>query len=207
MVPAVTVSEHTYAAERIGWMRHGTSQDGEQRPRAHARPETDLSDRGRAEACATAEQLRVYRPSVVIASSLRRAAATAELVAEALGVPLVPGVEDIVEWRAPTCVLGVAPDDYPPEYRRWRAQRENQPHIALPGGESPAQFCERAERARSVARRYAEQFGPGPVIAVSHQLLIGAVAAHRDGLHQPGDVFAAATRFRLAAAGVWWAEI
>lgn len=204
-MPALITSDHP--AMRIGWMRHGTSHDGEQRPRAHARPDTELSERGRAEALAAAEQLRDQTPSVIITSSLRRAATTAELLAEELGVPLVTDVEELVEWRAPTCVLGVAPADYPPEYRHWRAHRENQPHTALPGGESLVGFSERAEHARCVAHRYAEEFGPGPVIAVSHQLLIGAVAAHRGGVHQPADVFAAATQFRLAPATVWWTGI
>lgn len=204
-MPALTKNDHPTPVPQIGWMRHGTSQDGEQRPRAHARPDTELSERGRAEAVATAAQLRAQTPSLIIASPLRRTAITAELLADALGVPLVADVGEIVEWRAPDCVLGVAPEEYPPQYRHWRENREQRPRSALPGGESLSQFNERAARAAQVVRGYAERFGPGPVIAVSHKLLIGAIAAHHTGIHEPGAVFTHATSFALAPASVWWA--
>lgn len=200
---ALTVGDQP--ALRIGWMRHGTSLDGEQRPRAHARPDTDLSEGGRAEAVAAAEQLRAQSPSLIIASPLRRAAITAELLSDALGVPLIADVGEIVEWRAPACVLGVTPEEYPPQYQHWRENRAQRPHSALPGGESLSQFNDRAARAAQVVRGYAERFGPGAVIAVSHKLLIGAVAAHHTGIVEPSAVFTHASSFALAPASVWWA--
>jgi broad specificity phosphatase PhoE len=184
------------------WMRHGTSHDGLRRPGAHARPDTPLADIGHAQALAAAGRLRAAGPALVVSSPLRRARATAELLATALPAPLGLAADDLAEWRAPDCVLGLGPENYPPPYRHWRALRIRQPELALPGGESVAEFARRADRARRDVRRLVEDIG-GPLVVVSHRVLIGAVAALDAGMIEPGAVFTAATACALAPAGVW----
>lgn len=205
------------------WMRHGTSLDGHRQPTAHARPDTPLADLGRDQTRAAADLLRALRPMLVLSSPLPRARATAELLADALPAPLGPALDDLAEWRAPDCVAGLTPDQYPPAYQQWRAQRTDQPDLALPGGESLTAFTARATRARQIVDDIASGLahdlaravdgdaapdaapdGAGTVlVAVCHRVLIGAVAALHRGICDPGAVFTAATAFRLAPAR-WW---
>jgi broad specificity phosphatase PhoE len=200
------------AADRYApvlWMRHGTSVDGEQHPRAHARPDTPLSDRGHHEALAAADRLRAVNPVLIVPSPLPRARTTAELLAHALAVPLHPALDVLREWQAPDCVLGVGPEQYPPQYTAWKTQRHRRTGTALPGGESLEDFYARARAARDTADLLAESVTGlgGPVVIVSHQLLIGAVAAITTcaaaGEPTVAAVFTAATRFRLDPA-FWW---
>ncbi|WNV86683.1 histidine phosphatase family protein [Umezawaea sp. Da 62-37] len=191
------------------WMRHGTSIDGEQRPHAHARPDTPLSDHGRDEALAAADRLRMVNPVLIVSSPLPRARTTAELLAHALAVPLLPALEVLREWQAPDCVLGLGPEQYPPRYTAWKTNRHRRIGTALPGGESLEDLHTRARAARDTADLLADGVTGlgGPVVIVSHQLLIGAVAALTTcapaGEPTVAAVFAAATRFRLDPAS-WW---
>lgn len=187
----------------ILWMRHGTCDDGLCRPEAHARPDSPLTIAGIVEAELTAYEMRRrhWYPALVVPNSLRRARQTAAVVARTLGVRLAQPVTAFAEWRAPDCVLGRAPAQYPPEYRAWREHRAHQPDVALPGGESLRAFADRAGHAITIARDLAAQHPP--VLIVSHRLLIGAVAARRLGYQQPADIFHLASDFRLGPAHLW----
>ncbi|MGH8964995.1 MAG: histidine phosphatase family protein, partial [Actinomycetes bacterium] len=57
----------------ILWMRHGTSVDGLQRPTAHARPDTPLSDQGRVEVHRATAALAKFEVGRVLSSPLPRA--------------------------------------------------------------------------------------------------------------------------------------
>lgn len=201
-MPDLTSNTRPADVGAVLWMRHGTSHDGLHRPRAHARPDTALADVGRDQVLAAAIPLRAATPALVVSSPLPRARATAELLADALHAPLGPMLTDLAEWRAPDCVLGLAPDNYPPQYQRWRVLRAQQPETALPAGESLAAFTRRGDRVRCEIHQLAYETG-GPLVVVSHRLLIGAVAALDTGILDPGAVFAAASAFTLAPAGVW----
>lgn len=185
------------------WMRHGTSDDGLCRPGAHARPGSPLSIGGAVEAELTADELRNHRwqPTLIVSSPLRRARQTAAIVVGALDARLVEPHGAFAEWRAPDCVLGRSSHQYPPEYVAWREQRARNPDSALPGGESLRVFAERALEATTTAHDLAAEHGP--VLIVSHRLLIGAVAGLHRGYRHPADIFNYASDFRLAPAHLW----
>ena len=185
------------------WMRHGTCDDGLCRPGAHARPGSPLTIAGAVEAELTAHELHKYcwQPALVTSSPLRRARQTAAIVAGTLDTRLAEPISTFAEWRAPHCVLGRTPRQYPSEYITWREQRVHNPDSALPGGESLRAFAERAFQAATVAHNLAPE--NGPVLIVSHRLLIGAVAALHHGYQHPADIFGFASNFRLAPAHLW----
>jgi broad specificity phosphatase PhoE len=187
----------------VRWMRHGTCDDGLCRPGAHARPESALTIGGAVEVELIARELRGHRwqPTLVAPSPLRRAYQTASIVNGIFGAHLVQPVATFTEWQAPHCVLGRTAAQYPPDYLIWRDQRARELDRALPGGESLRAFAERAIEATDIARDLAAE--NGPVLVVSHRLLIGAVAALHRGYRRPGDVFGFASDFRLAPAHLW----
>ncbi|MFC3520153.1 histidine phosphatase family protein [Streptomonospora nanhaiensis] len=184
-------------------MRHGTCEDGLNRPQAHPHPDSPLSVRGAIEAETAAHSMRSrYEPPVlVIPSPLRRARQTAAIVASALGARLGAPIGAFTEWTAPTCVLGRTPEEYPGEYRAWRNQRAQDTRCALPGGESLHAFSTRAQSAATIADDLVS--GHGPVLIVSHRLLIGAVAALHLGSRDPVAVFESAKGFRLDPSHLW----
>ncbi|CAM2815348.1 Fructose-2,6-bisphosphatase [Saccharomonospora xinjiangensis] len=98
-------------------------------------------------------------------------------------------------------MLGLTPNQYPPDYITWRQQRADNPDSALPGGESLRAFAERALEVSTIAGDLATEHGP--VLIVSHRLLIGAVAALHLGYRHAADIFSYATDFRLAPAQLW----
>jgi len=185
------------------WMRHGTCDDGLCRPGAHARPGSPLTIAGTVEAELTARELHKHRwqPALIASSPLRRARQTAAIVACASDTRLAEPNSAFAEWRAPRCVLGLAPSQYPPDYITWRQQRADNPDSALPGGESLRAFTERVLEAATIADDLATQHGP--VLIVSHRLLIGALAAVHRGYRHPADIFGYASDFRLAPAQLW----
>lgn len=187
----------------VMWMRHGTCEDGLQRPAAHARPGSQLSVHGQREAELTARELRSSRAAfaLVTSSPQDRARQTAAVVARALSTRLGEPFDTFGEWRAPDCVLGLAPHEYPAAYLDWRDRRDVEPDSALPGGESLNAFANRALDAIALAATLTAEHGP--VLIVSHRLLIGAVAAVHGDLRRPADVFRSACKFRLPPAHLW----
>lgn len=185
------------------WMRHGTCHDGFSRPGAHARPGSPLTVTGTVEAELAARELREHgwQPALITSSPLRRARQTAVVAADALGASLAGPIDASAEWQAPYCVLGRAPGQYPPDYLTWREQRERDTDSALPGGESLRAFAERAAEATTIAHDLATEHGP--VLIVSHRLLIGAVAALHQGYRHPAEIFRYAKGFHLGPTHLW----
>ena len=143
------------------WMRHGTCDDGLCRPDAHARPASPLTIAGAVETLTTARVLaeKARKPALIVTSPLRRAQQSGAIVADALGVRQLPPIPAFTEWRAPTCVLGLGPDEYPANYRVWRTERGSAPDSALPGGDNLRAFAERAAVAAALAHGLAEDNG------------------------------------------------
>lgn len=192
---------------RLLWMRHGTCHDGLCRPGAHTRPGSPLTIAGTVEAQLAARELHNHRwqPALIASSPLRRAQQTAATVAAALNASPAEPICAFAEWRAPHCVLGLAPSQYPPDYIAWRHQRGHDPDSALPGGESLRAFADRTLEAATTAHDLATEHGP--VLIVSHRLLIGAVSALHHGYRHPADIFGYASNFRLAPAHLWAATV
>lgn len=193
----------TPTAPRVRWMRHGTSVDGLCRPDAHAHPGSPLAIIGAVEAEAAATRIVAEHPEPgkILTSPLRRARQTAAIVSAAAGHTTADPLSVFEEWRAPDCVLGLAPVDYPHDYQMWRAVRARYPTSALPGGESLQAFATRAAKANATAQALADEHRR--VLIVSHQVLIGAVAATVNGIRDPAEIFAYAVGFELAPAGTW----
>lgn len=188
----------------VTWMRHGTCADGLLRPGAHARPDSPLAVRGQSEVAFTARKLAESRrqPVLILCSPLRRAVNSAWIVARTLGdCPVLPPDPLLAEWAAPDCVLGRFPEQYPPEYVDWQRIREADPESSLPGGESLAALLDRAARARARAHEIAAQ--QGHVLAISHRVLIGIVAALAAHVTDPALAFQRARRFNLPPAAAW----
>lgn len=190
----------------VTWMRHGTCADGFHRPDAHARPRSLLTRLGARQAERAAQTLRTSEMTdgVIASSTLLRARSTARIVSELAGLTLAPADSTFDEWRAPTCVLGRSPTQYPDAYVEWRKRRAKDPRSALPGGESLVEFHGRARRALTAAELLAE--ADTPVVIVSHRLLIGAIAAISAGADDPVAVFDHARLFELRPAETWTHE-
>lgn len=183
----------------ILWMRHGTCADGYQRPDAHARRTSLLTRRGARQVTQTAQTLTTAGDAIA-SSTLVRARSSARIVAEHTGLILLRAHSVLDEWRAPTCVLGRAPAQYPDAYEDWRLRRGQHPDEALPGGESLTAFRDRALEALDTAERLAHDHGQ--LVVVSHRLLIGAVTALCSGTHDAAEVFEAARTFTLEPAAL-----
>jgi broad specificity phosphatase PhoE len=125
-----------------------------------------LGSRGRQQAAQVAERLAAAsEPAVVYASPLRRAWQTAEVIADGLGLPVVP----LPAVREVHCgVLDGMPYDevrarHPELWERNVAQRDET--FRWPGGESYAEF---RHRVRSAIDAIAERHAPGQALIVTH---------------------------------------
>lgn len=140
-------------------------------PGCHAPDDAELSPEGRRTAIAAAGAL----PAVagIVSSPLPRALQTAGLLAEHSGTPLLDVLPELREWRSPTTVQGISPADLPEDYAAWRVRRALDPTSRYGDGESERELTERAERAGE--RLNALAAGYGPVLVVSHQMLLRAL--------------------------------
>lgn len=155
--------------------------------RYSGRGDPELTERGRAQAGAVARRLStVDGVAAVVSSPLRRARATAETVASALGLPLAVE-DDLVEtdfgrWDGLT--FAEARERWPAEHAAWLADAATAP----PGGESVQQVARRVRKARD---RLLAAYPGRTVVVVSHvtpiKLLLcsalGAPAASLFRLH------------------------
>ena len=122
-----------------------------------------LAPEGERQALALAARLRGERLDAVYTSDLRRAASTAEIVAEAIGLAVVtdPAWRETSfgAWTGLTREEVAARD--PELWRRWRTDGD----LAPPGGETPDDVQQRVVPA---ARRFYEQHSNGTVLVVTH---------------------------------------
>lgn len=132
--------------------------------RFSGRGDVDLTDAGVVESELAARCLRARRDvHAVVSSPLRRARRTAQIVASALGLPLL--VEDgfretdFGDWEGLT--FAEARAGWPDELAAWTVD----PSMAPPGGESFADVAARVEQAR---RNLLERFPRKTILVVSH---------------------------------------
>ncbi|MEV4121775.1 bifunctional RNase H/acid phosphatase [Micromonospora sp. NPDC049645] len=184
----------SFTATRLILVRHGETPYTEQR-RYSGRGDVPLSERGRAQAVATAARVAELAPSVaaVLSSPLSRCTATAAAIAGALGDVPVRTEDDLIEcdfgqWEGRT--FAEVREGWPGEMDAWLAS----PRIAPPGGES---FTHVAERAHRVVTGLLTAYPGETVVVVSHVSPIKLVL--RDAL-AAGDGFL--HRLFLDAAGI-----
>ncbi|MFI6781976.1 bifunctional RNase H/acid phosphatase [Micromonospora sp. NPDC050276] len=192
--PASWEPRPSFTATRLILVRHGETAYTEQR-RYSGRGDVPLSERGRAQARATAARVAELAPSVaaVLSSPLSRCTATAASIAGALGDVPVRTEDDLIEcdfgqWEGRT--FAEVREQWPGQMDAWLAS----PRIAPPGGES---FTHVAERAHRVIAGLLTAYPGETVVVVSHVSPIKLVL--RDAL-AAGDGFL--HRLFLDAAGI-----
>ncbi|MBQ0905172.1 bifunctional RNase H/acid phosphatase [Micromonospora sp. U21] len=192
--PASWEPRPSFTATRLILVRHGETAYTEQR-RYSGRGDVPLSERGRAQARATATRVAALAPSVaaVLSSPLSRCTQTAAAIAGALGGVPVRTEDDLIEcdfgdWEGRTFAEVRA--QWPGEMDAWLAS----PRIAPPGGES---FTHVAERCHRVVAGLLKAYPGETVVVVSHVSPIKLVL--RDAL-AASDAFL--HRLFLDAAGI-----
>ncbi|SCE88166.1 probable phosphoglycerate mutase [Micromonospora viridifaciens] len=192
--PASWEPRHTETATRLILVRHGETGRTVQK-RYSGRDDVPLTDRGRAQARATAARVATLAPSVaaVVTSPLSRCTATAEAIAAAVGNPPVRPDDDLIEcdfgaWEGRT--FAEVREGWAGELDAWLASTR----VAPPEGESFAAVAERTGRA---VERLRAAYPGETVVVVSHVSPIKLVL--RDAL-AAGDAFL--HRLYLDTAGV-----
>lgn len=192
--PASWEPRPTEEATRLILVRHGETERTVQK-RYSGRGDVPLTDRGRAQARATAARVAALAPSVaaVVSSPLARCVATAEAVAALVGNPPVRPDDDLIEcdfgvWEG--CTFAEVREGWAGELDAWLASTR----VAPPEGESFAAVAERTGRA---VDRLRKAYPGETVVVVSHVSPIKLVL--RDAL-AAGDAFL--HRLYLDTAGV-----
>jgi len=162
---------------RLFLIRHGRSTWNAAR-RIQGCADPPLDGVGREQACRLAERLREAPPVVLYTSPLQRAQETAQIIGEALGVPVVPD-ERLKEYDVGD-ITGLTweqvVEQYPGVAQRWAEAMES---VEIPGEEGNAPF-----RARVVAAfgEVLSQHAEGPVGVVAHGGTLGTYLNHLIGL-------------------------
>ncbi|MFC0033419.1 bifunctional RNase H/acid phosphatase [Micromonospora chaiyaphumensis] len=192
--PASWEPRPTEEGTRLILVRHGETERTVQK-RYSGRGDVPLTDRGRAQARATAARVAALAPSVaaVVSSPLARCVATAEAVAAQVGNPPVRPDDDLIEcdfgvWEGRT--FAEVRDGWAGELDAWLASTS----IAPPEGES---FVAVAERTGRAVDRLRTAYPGETVVVVSHVSPIKLVL--RDAL-AAGDAFL--HRLYLDTAGI-----
>ena len=192
--PAGSWEARTGTATRLILVRHAETELTAQR-RYSGRGDVPLSARGLAQARATAARVvRLGRPvAAVLTSPLSRCVQTAEVLAAALGGPVLRPEADLVEcdfgeWEGLT--FAEVRSRWPDDLAAWLASSDASP----PGGESLSSV---AVRSRRTVSRVLGEYPAQAVVLVSHVSPIKLIL--RDAL-AAGDAFL--HRCHLDAAGV-----
>ena len=171
----------------IHLMRHGHYVG--HHPGYHAPDDAELSPRGQRDSSAAAQHLPAV--AAIVSSPLPRALQTAEILAERSGVPLVKVIPDLREWRSPTAVQGLPPDEFPEDYAQWRVRRPLAPTSRYGDGESLKELSERAACARAKLSSFVDR--EGSLLVVSHKLFLSLLTSTEP----------AAVAFSTAARSPW----
>ncbi|MEU7172939.1 bifunctional RNase H/acid phosphatase [Micromonospora tulbaghiae] len=192
--PASWEPRPTEEATRLILVRHGETERTVQK-RYSGRGDVPLTERGRAQARATAARVAALAPTVaaVVSSPLSRCTATAEAVAAQVGNPPVRTDDDLIEcdfgvWEGHT--FAEVREGWAAELDAWLASTR----VAPPKGES---FVTVAERTGRAVDRLRSAYPGETVVVVSHVSPIKLVL--RDAL-AAGDAFL--HRLYLDTAGI-----
>lgn len=138
----------------------------------------NLNATGRAQAIALREHLKDVRFAALYASDLPRSRATAELLAEPLGltVTLEPRLREINlgAWE------GMLADEIEARYPQELAERKRDPwHTRAPGGEAPREV---AERVLAAVDEMAARHRGRAILIVAHGLSLAVILCHAQGI-------------------------
>jgi len=164
----------------ITLIRHGESVWNEER-RIQGNQDPPLSERGRRQAALLLERLPAWVPrraAAVYGSPLRRAAETAERLAELLSAPLTldPDLREVRLGRWEGLTVAEIQVAFPGQYERWR---EDPVACPAPGAEPLEAFAARTAAALERMRR---AHPAGPLLLVAHGGTVRALLCHTLGL-------------------------
>ncbi len=162
---------------RLVLIRHGeTNWNREGRYQGQADP--PLNERGRAQARALIEPLRRLGLDLLYSSTLRRAWETAQILAQGLGIPVIPEprLKEIHQGAWQGMLVTEIQKRYPDLFRAWQ---ERPWDVRPPGGETLAQVQQRVYQAVDdiVARHRGQTVG-----LVTHRLPIALLLIRYQGL-------------------------
>ncbi|WP_431048000.1 histidine phosphatase family protein [Streptomyces sp. P1-3] len=127
----------------------------------------------------------------IVTSPIPRARQTAALIAHVTGLPIIAMSGLLAERRVSSVVLGRTPATYPPAYHAWRERRLANPSLRFEDGESLTDLHARASHCVNFLHRNTQKHGP--LLAVSHKLLLGVLTRLPEG----------PTAFTTAASTSW----
>jgi broad specificity phosphatase PhoE len=158
------------ASNEVLLVRHGETDDNAA-ARFQGRRDTLLNERGREQSRALAESLRGEGVRALYTSPLQRASATAQIVADLLGLEAIVDERlmeaDAGDWSG-RLIADVTAEN-PQAWERWRSA---DPTFRFPGGESVAEQTARVSAALADVAA-----GPLPALVVTHGGSIRAVGA------------------------------
>ena len=173
--------------KRTALVRHGET-DWNRDGRLQGRTDVPLNDTGREQARALAAALADGDWSAVTSSPLSRARETAQILAAALGLPLLPAREDLVE-RDFGAAEGGSREELTARY---------------PGGERPGMesWPDVVARGRGAVAAVRAEHGDADVVVVCHGTLIRAAVEGLTGL-QIARVANASATVLVGDEGTW----
>ncbi|WP_432540796.1 histidine phosphatase family protein [Kineococcus sp. SYSU DK002] len=151
-------------------VRHGQT-DWNRDGRLQGRTDVPLNDTGRAQALALAAQLAGQGWAAITSSPLSRARETAQIVADHLGLELLPPHDDLVERDFGEAEGGDAADLL----------------ARYPDGERPGQepWPELTARGAGALRRIRAEHGDVPLVVVAHGTFLRATVEGLAGVELP----------------------
>jgi probable phosphoglycerate mutase len=176
--------------DRLFLARHGQTEWNLKR-RRQGQLDSALTDSGIDQAHRHAAVLRPHAVDAIFASPLRRAMATADIIASHLGLP-VTVIDELTEVHH-GCFAGLADDDINARYPdQWRQRSMDKYRWTFPGGES---YADADIRAGDALARIGRHPARRPLV-VSHEMIGRMLQRHLLGLdpHQalaqthPNDV-------------------
>lgn len=162
---------------RVVLWRHGETAWNAQ-DRFQGTTDVELTAGGLAQARASARTLASYGPDTIIASDLKRAAATAAELAAFLGVPVThdEGLREAYAGQWQGLTFHEIRENFSEEYAKWRRGES----VRRGGGELDTEVAARAGR---VVRRHVEELcDGGTLVVVTHGGTIRALTGSLLGL-------------------------
>lgn len=162
------------AARRLILLRHGQTEYNAT-SRMQGQLDTDLSDRGRAQAKTAAQALAEQRPFAIVSSDLRRAHDTALALGDHVGLTVTTDDRlretHLGDWQGLT---HTEVDEIAPGARaQWRTDAAWAP----PAGESRIDVAARSLPVVQELLASRDDWGPDPLVLVAHGGLIAALTA------------------------------
>ncbi|WP_328295491.1 histidine phosphatase family protein [Kineococcus sp. NBC_00420] len=155
---------------RTALVRHGET-DWNRDGRLQGRTDIPLNDTGRAQALALADQLAGQGWTAITSSPLSRARETAQIIADHLGLELLPAHDDLVERNFGEAEGG--------DLEELTAR--------FPNGERPGQetWDDVCARGAAALRRLRAEHGDAPLVVVAHGTFLRATVNGLMGLALP----------------------